>query len=379
MRRLFLLGSFFILLAGLFLLWQYRFERTPGVGTYRLSDVHPVTDLPEGVTWQGTQKDPALTLRVDRNTPEVVALIQLPHLPPTNWIDVRFKIAARDLKPGAEEWDDGRCIIEWRGENRSAPTLENDQFASVRFNQTGTVGRAVLGPDRGPAIPVLRLENRGLSGGMEISMIEISSLRERATWKIGRWFLMGGWIGWFMVCIGPVGRYRVVRPLLAATTMLLMGVFFVVPGPWKIIHPFGTPFQIGPENLSPHSAPAASPQILVPAKAIKSVGRLPVKGGFVLRVKIYAAKIRPLLHALMLLGPTLLLAIWIGVKRTLPMMVGLAFAVEIAQISFGYGYDITDLFDLLNDITGIALGILIYQMLSKSKNSLIQKLIILKA
>ena len=90
-----------------------------------------------------------------------------------------------------------------------------------------------------------------------------------------------------------------------------------------------------------------------------------MNGGIILRVKHYASEVRPLLHALSLFAPTLLMACLIGRRRALSLVIFLPFAIESAQTAFGYGFGKDDVFDLFYDGIGIAAAILVCGRLEK--------------
>lgn len=113
MRRFFLPLTFLTLVAAIYFLWQHRFERSPGIPTIRLADLRaPHGQLP-GVEWLGSEERPRLRLRVDRNHPRPVATrMDLPGMEAIDRLHLRFQLAATNLTPAKQIWDDGRCIIE---------------------------------------------------------------------------------------------------------------------------------------------------------------------------------------------------------------------------------------------------------------------------
>lgn len=367
MRRLVLTGSFIFLVAAVLGLWQFRFERAPGLPLWQLSDLRSQSVPSPGIEWTGTADAPGLRLRVCQENPRSVTRLEFPAIPPVDFIHLRYRLAATHLQPGNATWEDGRAIIEWRFPDRAH--IEHDPFASVRFSQSSGVTEALLGPERQPAIPSLRLEHLGVAGEMDLEMCEVTVLRERPVWKSGRWIVSAAWIVWLMAWIGPVGgKPRHLRPFLAACICLGLGLYFVVPGPWKIIKPLMWPFQFGQEitQVSPPIAPPPPPpQELLPSLALPlaSIGEISAKGDLSLRIKLHIAKARPLLHFLLLFAPTVALSCLIGRRRVVPLMVVFALAVESAQVAFGYGFDWVDVFDLICNAAGIALGVLAYHRL----------------
>ncbi len=366
MRRIILSGIFFTLAVSLYFLWQHRFERSPEFPTYRLSNLRPQAGQVPGVEWSGGEKAPAITLRVDQSKLPVVTRFEFPGISAVSALHLRYRITSRQLEPGKEKWADGRCIIEWHPDKKRS-TWENDCFTSVRHDSDSGIVECVLRPEDSPAVPALRIENLGIAGGLTLLTFEVTVLRERAVWKIGRWILMAAWIAWITACIGPVGRHRFVRPALAGVVSLLMVIGFVVPGPWKILHPLGGEFQMGPEIQNIQFAPTDPDIRNQPAPKLESVGKIPDKGDLILRIKHLAALARPFLHSLLLFAPALLVSCLIGWKRMIPMMALFSLAIETAQVMFGYGFDLQDVFDLFNDSIGIALAVLLYRRLRKTK------------
>lgn len=364
MRRLFLPLTFLILVAALGFLWQNRFERSPGFPTIRLADLRAATTQPTGVEWLGPATRPKLRLWVNPSDPRpVVARLELPGMHAVDLLHLRIQIAATNLMPGKQDWEDGRCIIEWHSPAGGA-AWENNRLGSARHNTLGETQEWVTRPDRPPAIPVLRVENLGTGGDFELSVFEATVVRETWVWKIGRWVIMAAWLAWAVAWIGVKAGF--IRPLLAATVWLVMGLYFVVPGPWKLYHSIVTPFQIGQEVTSSHVPVARPPDpISSSPMPLESVGEIPDQGDFTLRLKLYAAKARPMLHIILLWAPTLLIACLVGAKSARSLAVILALAIETAQVAFGYGFDWVDVFDLACDGTGIALALLAHRHLKR--------------
>ena len=372
MRRLTLAGTFLVLLAALFLLWQYRFERSPEFPTYHLADLRAAASPSPGVEWLGPETLPKLRLRVDQAHPRVVARLDLPEMKAVDLLHLRFQVTASKLRPGKEFWEDGRCLIEWHPQS-GGTEWENDPVCSVRHDQATAVAEQVMRPDQAPAIPALRVENLGRTGDLEISVFEASVLQERTVWKIGRCLLMAGWLAWAVAWIGCRGKCGFVRSLFAASIWLVMGIYFVVPGPWKGVRPLGGPLQIGPEIAAFHAAAAPAPvpqntsrnQPSASPVVLDSVGKIPDQGDFTLRLKHYAKNARSMLHVALLLGPTLLIACLVGRKPARSLAIILALAIEAAQLAFGFGFDWVDVFDLACDAAGIALALTAHRYLQR--------------
>lgn len=102
-----------------------------------------------------------------------------------------------------------------------------------------------------------------------------------------------------------------------------------------------------------------------PTVTLKSVGKIPDKGDFTLRLKHYIAKARPLLHIAMLFVPAWVIACLVGRRSAMSLSVILALATEAAQFAFGYGFDWVDIFDLVCDAMGIAFALAAHQELKR--------------
>lgn len=361
MRTFLLLGSFVALVAALWAMWNGRFERIPGAPVWHLADLRSAPQLP-GVEWAGTPAHPVLRVRVDAANPRVAARLVLPGAVPVEFLHVRFRMSSRGLTPGTETWEDGRLMVEWHPADGGAG-WENDPIGSIRFDNHTEGNDLVIHPLRGPAVPALRLEHLGRVGEFEISDMEIKVIEERKSWKIGRWFLAASWLAWGFLFVRSWPGICRWRALCVSTIWLLMAIEFVVPGPWKILHPLAGSFRMGPE--AELAAMAERPSRLVPGEApatlssapIPALGKIPYQGSFAMRVKLEISKARPLLHLLLLFAPALAFTFLVGRTPAAFLVILLALAIEAAETAFGYGFDGNDILDLIWDAGGITLGI----------------------
>lgn len=372
MRRVHLLGSFIALLAALLALWAYRFERSPGLPVWTLADLKAATPQIPGVEWTGPADQPnALRLKVDASNPRVAARIVIPGIPVVEMLHLRFQMSARGLIRGREEWADGRFIVEWHSPD-GGPGWENDQVGAVDDDDQGELMEFVVHPRQTSAIPILRLEHLGRSGEFEIADLKITVIEERMLWKIGRWFLACGWLAWGAVFVRSWRGISWWRAVGASAIWVLMGINFVIPGPWKIQRALYPEFQIGMPPvgaIGPDSAPAAigagdAPHGIHSGPAL-AMGGIPAQGSLALRLKLRIKKARPFFHALMLFAPALVIACLVGRRPALLLVVTLALAIELAQVGFGYGFGWDDVFDLITDALGIVGAMWAYQKVSK--------------
>lgn len=361
-----------MLISALVGMWRFRFERLPDVPALTLADLRNIgLALPVGAVWTGNAEQPALRFTADSRQPRVVVRWELPGVPGVEALHVNFRMAAKNLKIGSQKWDDGRVLIEWSS-TTSGNRQEIDPVCSLRESESSGEVSLVVRASSGHSIPVLRMEHLGRSGELEISKLEMIPVKERTLWKSGRWVLLVLWFAWLLAVLSGVSRPGW-KGMLAAGIWLGMAVYFAIPGPWKTLRPIVIPFEIGlpaasppPEKQAvPDRKPSQSPSILSPAPpSPEALGALPLQGGWIIQVKSHLALLRPLLHSLLLGGPTLLFAWLVGRKPAVFLAIGLTVSIEAAQAAFGYGFDWVDVFDLFCDGLGIALGILIYQKIS---------------
>lgn len=361
MRPLILFGISFLLVSALFFLWQFRFERVTKYPALHLGDLRHSSQLPPGAVWTGTEDKPILRLSIEAGDQPVVLRLNLPKITAVDYIHVIYRISAENLTLGAQRWEDGRGIIEWQPQ-AAGGKLENDPIFSLCGTYASELTEQVMRPEEPSATPSLRFENLGRSGAFEISHLEIAVVKERWIWKIGRWLLLVGCFAWAVAWCGCGGKSGLLRSSAAALVWLLMLVYFVVPGPWKSLRPLGVPFQVGEEIAAVHTD-VEPPPVAVPANvppvALASAGKIPDKGDFSLWIKSHAVKARPLLHIILLFGPTLLIACLVGKSPAASLGVILSIGIEAAQASFGYGFDWRDIGDLACDAMGIVLGLVI--------------------
>ena len=364
MRRFFLSATLFLLIAGLLMLWSHRFEQVPGVSMRTLADLRAaVPVLPAGAAWTGIGEDTGLLLTVGPECPRVSLQMAVPGMSSVGALHIKSRMVARNLSPGGEVWEDGRVLIEWRSSDGNAKR-ENDPVSSLRDDEIHEDISVVVRPSAGSALPVLRVEHLGRRGELEISKFEMVPVRERELWKSCRWAMLAAWFFWIWLFLAGPGNRSIGRRALAAGIWIGVGVNFAVPGPWKTLRPLVIPFETRPptsrlEAVTDHAREVKmipDPSSLPPPDA-EVIGQLPLQGGWIIQVKHYLANLRPLLHAMLLFGPTLAFAWLVGRRHAMLLSAALAVSIEAAQTGFGYGFDWIDVFDLASDAMGIAMGI----------------------
>lgn len=367
-----------LLLGAVVALWRCRFERVENLPPMSLADLKRAKPiLPAGAEWGGGNGNETLRLTVNKDHPRVSFSVALPGISEVEALHVRIQMAASNLTQGKQIWDDGRVLIEWRSPD-GMEKQEVDPLCSLRGNASSGNVSLVARPFSGASIPILRVEHLGRSGEFEISKLEWTAVRERAVWKFGQWILGACWFVWIYGFLSGLGSPSFVRKTMAAGVWVVLGIHFVVPGPWKSLRPLLVPFELGTQVSSP--APKSETSAMgeenqkasaapVPAAghqpATKELGRVPPQGNWLIRIKLHLARIRPLLHGLLLFGPTVLFAFLVGQRRALILAAAFAVAIEAAQTAFGYGFDHEDVFDLISNGLGVTAGIIAYRMWPK--------------
>jgi hypothetical protein len=371
MRAAILACSFAVLIGLIYLLWQHRFKVVSGSCTSSLSDLRAgAPDVASGgVSWRGSADKPVLRLEVDAANQKLVHRIGIPDCGVVKFLHLRLKLRADALLPGKQVWEDGRLLIEWHRPGGEGMKIE--AIGSVRGDEIKE-DNFVVEAAKGGAVPILRLEHLGRSGAFELQEFELREVRETVWWRYGRWLLAAAWLAWACALVRSIQKISLPRALGASAVFVTMGALAVVPGPWRIQRPFGDAFvikeipqsanarvqpqvqaeaarQIDPSKSA--TKPSTAPAFAGPQQAL---GKIPEQGGLLLKAKFYLAPLRPLLHALLIMMPTLAMAWLAGWRPALVLAVMLSIAIELGQIAFGYGFDRVDVLDLLNDAIGIA-------------------------
>jgi hypothetical protein len=371
MRAAILACSFAVLIGLIYLLWQHRFESVSGFCTSSLSDLREgAPDVASGgISWRGSTDKPVLRLEVDAANQKLVHRIGIPACGVVNFLHLRLRLRADALLPGKQVWEDGRLMIEWHRPGGDGPKIE--AIVSARGDEIKE-DNFVVEAAKGGAVPILRLEHLGRSGAFELQELELREVRESVWWRYGRWLLAAAWLAWACALVRSIQKISLPRALGASAVFVTMGALAVVPGPWRIQRPFGDAFvikeipqsanarvqpqvqaeaarQIDPSKSA--TKPSTAPAFAGPQQAL---GKIPEQGGLLLKAKFYLAPLRPLLHALLIMMPTLAMAWLAGWRPALVLAVMLSIAIELGQIAFGYGFDRVDVADLLYDALGIA-------------------------
>lgn len=355
-----LFGVLLLLVAALVFLWAHRFEPLPGSRSWQLDDLRGGAPAVSGAEWIGVGERSAIRLWVDQQRAKVALRLTIPGIEPCTMLHLRYRLKARGLTQGDEEWQDGRMIIEWHPAEGGVP--EFDPVDGAKDSDASNSDSIIAVSDRGPAIPALRLEHLGKAGEFIVSDLEITPVHHSRIWQTARWLMLAGFLGWIYAFIRQWPVANGGRALAAALLWLAMGLQFVVPGPWKMQRPLVMEsFRLGESARASTFAqvPPVLPSGTRPpeAGAVSSTGKVLPRGSFFLQVKLLIKEARFLLHILLLLGPTLVSGWLIGRDPTLWIAILCAAAIELAQMAFGFRFDWLDLIDLVTDAIGIAAGL----------------------
>lgn len=383
MRRFWFWISLGLLLLCLLLLRRYRFEQVADTAVVTLSELRRETPLlPPGSQWMAHHAHTGLQL--DAGPGKVALRMELPRRMAVEALHIRFRTAAEGLLQGGQEWEDGRLSIEWRSEDQDQ-AQEIDPVSSLRGHEKSEAS-LVVRPAAGSSVPILRIENLGRSGAFEILQLEMTPVRERFAWRVGRWLLLGAWVGWLFTVLSQTLRTSFWRKALALAIWIGMGITFAFPGPWKTLRPLVIPFDLGSRSemiseleKSPqvHASPGLSHPVAeisgpLPAAskaAAVSLGKIPLTESWILRAKRVLADGRPLLHVLLLFAPTLLFALLLGARHACYLGGALALAIEAAQAALGFGFDLLDVGDLACNAVGVAAAVWVDSRIGKYRRA----------
>lgn len=361
MRRLILGVSFLALIGITCLLWAFRFERVEGLPIWGLPEIRSSAVEIPGMEWLETSNGSALRAFVGPSHSMVGGRLAIPRMVPADFLHLRFRLAASELKPGGRSWEDGRLMVEWHSVSDPSK-VETDVVGTIRDDIKSGLQDIVVGTEHPPALPTLRVEHLGRSGEFTISELRIEVIRERWIWRIGRWILCGFWWALAYAFIRSWPRIGCSRAAIAAGIWVFMGLQFVIPGPWKIQKPIYPSFQLGPESrgihpISPNRESGASTTNTIPVSGpLPPLAELPIQGSLFLKLKHTIQQARPMLHMLMLFGPMCVLSLLVGLRPAFWLSAAIAILIEMAQVAFGYGFGWDDISDLTCDFAGIALA-----------------------
>lgn len=361
MRRWWLLGlSLMILLAGLVLAWNHRYQVIPGTGAIKLTDLLTGEIAHEGIRWVDFGGGDALRVATRRGHKGPTLDLPLPSLPQCDAVHMSFTLQGEDLVPGVGEWQDGRLNLIWA--DPVGPQLQHvsSTFGKLRSEVDSVVCPA---PQRGAGVAI-QLDHRGVGGSYRVEDLELLLLRQSAWWPPAQACLVLAGMMWVIGAIRTMFGCRWLPSGLA--TCLIMVVFAAtsIPGPWILKQPllmdqFPIPVpSVGSDDwMSAHS-----PLILAerPEGAAKSGQGEVIQDNLVLKIKRVFRPVKSVFHAFFFAGIAFALALLLGVRPAWMISALLAVASEGAQLAFGFGVGWDELADLSMNALGILAGCLLH-------------------
>jgi len=360
LRLVALIFCVFPLSVGTLLLWQQRFKRQESGLQVTLENLIPISQRAKEL-FRGNGRE---VVRMDAapTGAEQVAIFAIPYQEPPECLHIRIHALSKELLPGANPWENGRTIIEWHDPQGMQPIsyqpINSAQFDTVDKSRPFVIKAAFPG-----AIPRLRIEHLGDDGTYEVRQLILQPVNESDLWKFGSQVLVVFWLAWVVMLSRNNKKPALWRGLLTGMIFVTMGYFLAVPGPWKIIRPLGLEFNLAEKNFKSIATSDVSPSKIDHAP-VAILGKMDVQGSFLFKVKLYLSAIRPVLHGILFMVPAFIVAWLIGKKISIILLIIITLVIEISQVLFGYGFDLLDVFDIIFDVSGIALGIWMYSKMS---------------
>ena len=328
-------------------IWQHRFQATEGSFRYDLNTLVAYNRLPgEPTQLDLTPSDVGSPSHIDLRLPDASSI---------SLIHTSFRLRAANLVRGEKEWDDGRLTIEWLSVDTDAQTV---YLSSADGNRQGNCPAVVTRPRKGPATPVIRLAHYGTSGTVTLEALEVFRVKPTQSWRVGRWVLLAAWLCWAAWIAGAFGQLPV-KAWLAAALWLGMLTQVAVPGPWQHERPMGEIFNI---NLPPAYDQPPPTGLRAPTRVPPLADVPEPNGSLLLQAKTALKPLRPILHLALFFAPTVGFLMLTSRSSALLLAGSMAIATELAQLGFGFGFDLSDFLDLVTNSLGIIAALITYGM-----------------
>ncbi|MGD7653533.1 MAG: VanZ family protein [Verrucomicrobiales bacterium] len=340
----------------LVVLWNWRFEMA-SEGCWTVADLRIEPEQMEDVSvFKGENR-----VQVERRSGmgPVSARFLVPGAPEMSWLHLRFKMKARSVVRGDHEWESARFVIEWC--QPDGRVVEQIPVSGLLEDwETGEEEQVVSVPS-GMAVPVVRLEQLGKSGSFELLELEMRQVEERLVWKVGKWLLGAGFFAWMTLMAKWMGTASWIRAMAGGSLWMLMAIQFVIPGPWGTERPLVSEFRL---DGSGGAEVVAGEVVDIPplAGSVAPIGEIPDQGSPVLKLKKVLRKVKQVLHVMLLLGFTVAMVVLVGEWAAVISAVLLAVGIELAQLVFGFGFDLLDVWDLAGDAIGVVLAVWVVRM-----------------
>jgi hypothetical protein len=293
---------------------------------------------------------PGHLVRLSQPSPALTAQdgslrVELGAFPEADGLQLHWAVEATRLQRGAKLWQDGRLHLEWYlGEER----LDRIYLTSIDGSQVAANTFSILAELPSPeATAVLHLENFGVSGRLRLIEFEARAMQTDVPMHLGLGLTCLGWLTWMASLAGTLKQPR---SWLAAVLWLGFAYILVLPGPWPMRSALLSEFPGIPDD------PTRSLGLDDFTRDKGEHERIPASN-LLLRWKYQLEPLRPILHAVLFFAPAFCLMVASGRVRKGALLAGLlAGWVEFSQWAMDYGFDATDVMDLVTDAAGIALA-----------------------
>ena len=377
--------ALFALCALTWALWQWRF--IPAAGSPALTLGYTPDGLARSVSGPVVKQGEGLLLPAGADIPLVE--YRWTRQPDTRHAHVALRVSCRGVEVGKMPWDDARMVLVWL-DTTGKMVQGHLPLWSGRGDQPEHFRDMVVPLSRGGTVPKIVFENRGSAGEFKIESIQIQAVNYRPglVWMsagvISAWLalLTFGFRRW--VAADPVGSPRIVA---AALVWAGFAWAYCLPGPWIPYPPLGTPYPIKaveppppPPPTPPPKPVASAPSAAAPVAVAPAPGPPPapvavakpeapaapvsperLEGGLARWFFNHLSYLKRPLHLLAFAGLSALLALLTGSPRAMWPAIILGVISEFCQWAFGFGFDGSDVLDLLMDTAAALAGLVFWR------------------
>lgn len=338
-------------------MWAHRFVPVDGAAAVHLDALVMLDAAPPGFTRHGD------AMQIAAGGAAAGAPFAIPGAGESRHFHVRFHATARELIAGAERWEDGRLLLEWldaEGQIRGSHRLH-----SARDDTESGNSESVVSAPRPGLTPILRFQNHGQSGIYQVDFLEITPVRERAIWAIGKFPLALGFLATLAAFHLGTKKPARWRGWVVAGIWMIVAFGYAFPGPWEAAMPYAVPFNIPeaepmqPGDLTTSDMPATP---VVPP--VVEVEPPPPPNDLGLRLKVGFPWLRPLLHIVLFSVPVFAMAWFVGARTSMWLGFLLSISVEASQTLYGFGFGWDDVGDLIVNAIAIFGALWIYQKIA---------------
>jgi hypothetical protein len=361
-------------------LWQWRF--IPVAGSPALTLGYTPEGLTRSVSGPVVKQGEGLLLPGGAEIPQVE--YRWTRQPDARHAHIALRVSCRGVEVGKMPWDDARVTLVWL--DASGKMAQGHlPLWSGRGDHPEHLRDMVLPLSRGGTLPKVAFENRGSAGEFKIESVRIQAVNYRPglVWMTSAIVL--GWLALITfgfrkwVAAGPVGPSR---NIAAALVWVGFAWAYCLPGPWIPYPPLLTPYPIeaveppppppappvkpvvpAPATTSPAAVAPAPPPVAVakPGVPPKAVSPERLEGGLVRGFFNHLSYLKRPLHLLAFASLSALLALLTGSPRAMWPAILLGMVSEFCQWAFGFGFDLSDVLDLLMNTVAALAGLVLWR------------------